>query len=1184
MGRYDGLEYPILKKFYKQLEQSQQQLFIDGLDQSGRDALLELLIENDPERQYVILCENDRRVNGISHQLRSILQIPVLSFYQQSHLPVEVLAKEEDNGDSVYALYLLSQRQPCVIVINAMSLFDRYPRPDYFMNAVFSLSVGDVVTQEEVLSRLVTLGYDSVSICDQPGLLAKRGGIVDVYSPDKELPLRIEWFDDEIDSIRYFSAEDQKSQSNIDSVTLLPAKAEFFTEQVRSEIVAKIQQELTETLKHLSTEVKEQLSSRLSQVSKHDVNDSLLHYYAYLATEFGSTLFDYISDECLIIVDETEVVEDVMQEKHQAILDQLGELFEFGYILPSKIEDMQPMTMIREGMQGHRIVCLSEIKNKHSGLELDSTFYYPVKANPLKAYPVNRFIEDIKRYLNDVYRLIFYGKDSEVVEVLENLFKEYGIRYKTADSLEMIAIEDQVVILKRNYIFECEFSSDRCIIMNANVFNVHAERAKTAPKKRRASLLIEDLQVGDYIVHEKHGIGLYLGIEHLTRGDIEKDYLLIQYKGADRLYVPIDQMHLVEKYVGQEGKRPKINKLGGTEWVKSKQRVKKSIEDMAEQLLEVHARRQMTPGFAFAPDDEMQHEFEDDFPYVETEDQLQAIKEVKADMERPTAMDRLVCGDVGFGKTEVALRAAFKAICNHKQVAILVPTTILAMQHFETFSKRMEKYGVEIAQLTRFCTTKEQNKIFKALENHRLDIVIGTHKLLNSKLHFADLGLLIIDEEQRFGVKHKEKLKSLQENVDVLTLSATPIPRTLYFSLTGVKDMSVIETPPDNRLPIQTYVMEELPMVIEQAVRRELLRGGQVFVVYNNVEHLSEIANKYRELFPNSRILMGHGRMKETELEDVMLKFQKHEADILVCTTIIETGIDMPNVNTLIVHNADHFGMAQLYQLKGRVGRSKRVAYAYLMYRPDKLLSEDQRKRLNTLREYTALGSGYKISMRDLEIRGSGNMLGAEQSGHVTEIGFELYLKMLQETIRRFKRAEHLETAPKKEPLHTEIDIDIKAFFPEDYISDTRLRIGLYQRLDSIMDAEALGDMYDELVDRFGMPPEPVQNLLRLVALKQLASSAQIISIRQRKNNVYIKIDDETDFDIQQLLTYVARSLGKIMLKNIEEETYVVMDVSKITNTDKLLDSLKLVLSNLKEIVSGENTQYNITSNDYLGV
>lgn len=1168
----------ILHKFYQGINSSTERLLWDGLDLNGRNAMVELLIRNEISKHYIIVCENDRRVKELSVQLERVVPLPVLSIYEQSHLPVEVLAKEENEGDRTFALAMLMQKKPCVIVINVMALMDYYPKTDYFKQGILSVKVGQIFEQEDFLETIYNLGYEASSVCDQPGIFAKRGGIVDVFSPNNVSPVRIEWFDDEIDSIRFFSSETQKSEENTEEVTLIPAQTWFFSPSLKNKIEAQITEELTAKKECYFKETYEQLASRLSEV-RHLENDSaILRYYAYLLEEYQGTLFDYLTPDTVICVDGVEMVEDTLQSKMEAILNQLTDLFEFGYILPSKIDQMLTLEKMKACLGKRHLVLLSEVKTSKPFFDYDEVLYYPVRSNPLKAYPVNQFIEDIKRYANEAYRLIFYHDDEEVLELLKNLLLEYALPFNVYDKIEDVPTTASLVVLNEDFGFDCEFSADYCIFMNANVFNMQAKKKEGKPKKGKGHqrLIIEDLSVGDYIVHENHGIGMYLGVEHIVNGDVEKDYLLVQYKGTDRLYVPIDQLHLVEKYVGQEGKKPRVNKLGGVEWSKSKNRIKQSIEDMAEQLLDVHAKRQALPGFAFAPDDELQKEFENAFPYVETDDQLKAIEEVKRDMEKPHAMDRLVCGDVGFGKTEVALRAAFKAVCNHKQVAILVPTTILAMQHFETFSKRMEAFGVEIALLTRFCTVKEQNKIFKGLQEHRIDIVIGTHKLLNKKLHFRDLGLLIIDEEQRFGVKHKEQIKSLQENIDVLTLSATPIPRTLYFSLTGVKDMSVIETPPDNRLPIQTYVIEEVPMVIEQAVRREILRGGQVFVVYNSVENLNKMASKYRELFPNSRILTGHGRMKEAELEDVILKFQNHEADILVCTTIIETGIDMPNVNTMIVHDADHFGMAQLYQLKGRVGRSKRVAYAYLMYKRDKLLSEDQRKRLNALREYTALGSGYKISMRDLEIRGSGNMLGAEQSGHVAEIGFELYLKMLQETIRKMKQGEsEMASAPSK-TICTEIDIDIKAYFPESYISDTRLRIGLYQRLDTVMNEAELAELYDELIDRFGVPDESVNNLLRLMELKQIASAAQILSIKQKKTNVYIKIDPEADFDLQALLKYVEKSVGKLYLKNIDDSTYIVVDTNKIRKGDKYLDSLKLILVQLKSIVTGENTQYNI--------
>lgn len=1172
------MEQEILYKLYQGINNQSKRLLWDGLDLGGRNALIELMVKNALSKPYVIVCENDRRVKELSVHLEKIISLPVLSIYEQSHLPVEVLAKEENEGDRTFALAMLVQKKPCVVVVNVMALMDYYPKPDYFTDGIVSVEVGQIFDQEAFLDKIYNLGYEASSVCDQAGFFAKRGGIVDVYSPNNASPVRIEWFDDEIDSIRYFSSETQKSEENTERVTLIPAQTWFFSPSFKATLEEKIATELAAQKSVYTKEIYEQLSARLGDVGQLESNSAILRYYAYMISDYQGTFFDYLTAETIICIDVVEMVEDVLQSKMEAILNQLTDLFEFGYILPSKIDQMLTLSQMKTHMGQRHMMLFSEVKTSNPFFDYDEVLYYPVRSNPLKAYPVNQFIEDIKHYMSDAYRVIFYHDDTEVLDLLKNLLREYALSFTEYDDLAAIPKTDLLVVLKANYGFDCEFSSDHCILMNANVFNVQAKKKEGLPKKSKAHqrLIIEDLSVGDYIVHENHGIGMYLGVEHIANGDIEKDYLLVQYKGADRLYVPIDQLHLVEKYVGQEGKKPRINKLGGVEWSKSKSRIKQSIEDMAEQLLEVHAKRQALPGFEFAPDDELQKEFENAFPYVETDDQLKAIAEVKRDMEKPHAMDRLVCGDVGFGKTEVALRAAFKAVCNHKQVAILVPTTILAMQHFETFSKRMEAFGVEIALLTRFCTVKEQNKIFKGIQEHRVDIVIGTHKLLNKKLHFRDLGLLIIDEEQRFGVKHKEQIKSLQENIDVLTLSATPIPRTLYFSLTGVKDMSIIETPPDNRLPIQTYVIEEVPMVIEQAVRREILRGGQVFVVYNSVENLNKMAQKYRELFPNSRILTGHGRMKEAELEDVILKFQNHEADILVCTTIIETGIDMPNVNTMIVHDADHFGMAQLYQLKGRVGRSKRVAYAYLMYKRDKLLSEDQRKRLNALREYTALGSGYKISMRDLEIRGSGNMLGAEQSGHVAEIGFELYLKMLQEAVRKMKQGgdETIDIAAKT--ICTEIDIDIKAYFPESYISDTRLRIGLYQRLDTVMSETELADLYDELIDRFGVPDEPVNNLLRLMQLKQIASEARILSIKQKKTNVYIKIDPEAEFDLQALMGYVAKSTGKLYLKNIDDSTYVVVDTNKMRKGNKYLDSLKLILVQLKSIVTGENTQYNI--------
>jgi transcription-repair coupling factor (superfamily II helicase) len=1157
----------MLPKLEKQLNNAPRHCGWNYLDSSGRKAFLEIYLAHHSEGQYLILCPADRRVNELVDHLRHVTDMPVLPLFEDSPLPVEVLAKDDKAaGETCAMLDLLQRGKPLVICANAMAVFNVLPNADYFRNGIVELKTGDIIEPEKLVETLYEIGYQEAGICDQPGLYALRGGILDVFSPGADSPVRIEWFDDEIDSLRSFSPETQKSTGVERSIRLLPAQHLFFTNSERQTINNAVSEELAQLKDRRSREDLQALQGHIKNMASEEAADSLLHYYAYKSDHFHASVFDYLSPDAAIIIDGSESCQASLVQKDRDIREQLRGLFAMNDILPSRIEYQPDIKQIQDRAKDQRSVVLSELEAPVELFGVDQQFHYGLAANPLKAYPIDRFIKDINKQVKNGWRLVFYHDNEEVRKLIENLLNEYALPYAATDGIEPLPAGSIAVLNKRLY-FEEAFEEDHTIFMNANIFKVDgSEKAKrpTSSKKRHDSLLIEDLSVGDYIVHENYGIGIYLGIEHIRTNAAEKDYLIIQYKGADKLFVPLDQLHLVEKYSAGENRKPKINKLGGVEWTKSKAKVKKSLEDMSEELLEMHAKRQTRPGFAFAPDDDLQREFEATFPYVETPDQLKAINDVKRDMERPRVMDRLICGDVGFGKTEVAMRAAFKAVCSHKQVAVLVPTTILALQHFESFSARMKDFGVEIALLTRFNTVKEQNKIFRDIHAHKIDIVIGTHKLLNNKLVFASLGLLIIDEEQRFGVKQKERLKSLQENVDVLTMSATPIPRTLYFSLTGIRDMSLIETPPDNRLPIQTYVIEEMPMIIEQAVRRELLRGGQVFVVYNSIAGLNELAEKYRDLFPQAQIVIGHGRMKEAELEDVILRFQRGEAQILISTTIIETGIDMPNVNTMIVHDADHFGLAQLYQLKGRVGRSKNVAYAYLMYRRDKILSEDAKARLKTLRDNTALGSGYKISMRDLEIRGSGNLLGQEQSGHVAEIGFALYLKMLDETVRKLKHAVDEPVEVKK--ASCEIDINLSAFIPEEYISDTRLRIGIYQRIDKLSTAGQRQAMFDELKDRFGTPPTSVYHLLRISELKSLAEDAGIAEIKQKNASLYIRFDTAADIDIQKLIILVTGSKSKMHIKNIADETYLIYQIGREKLSDRDIDVIKRLLKNLAKV------------------
>ncbi|MBR4142662.1 MAG: transcription-repair coupling factor, partial [Firmicutes bacterium] len=635
-------------------------------------------------------------------------------------------------------------------------------------------------------------------------------------------------------------------------------------------------------------------------------------------------------------------------------------------------------------------------------------------------------------------------------------------------------------------------------LSEADIFVHTKSQSRRKKSKGREIKAFTDIKKGDYVVHEAHGVGRFVGIEKLTVDGSQRDYLKIRYAGEDVLYVPVDQMESIQKYVGSESVAPKINRLSGGDWQKTKARAKAAIRDMAEDFLRLSAQRQMTPGYAFGPDSAWQKEFEDAFPFEETADQLRAAEEIKKDMQASSAMDRLLCGDVGYGKTEVAARAIFKCLEEGKQAAVLVPTTILANQHYHTFLERFKDYPFNVEMLSRFRTEKQQEKVLKGLQTGDVDLVVGTHRLLSGDVKFKDLGLLVVDEEQRFGVEHKEAIKKLKTNVDVLTLSATPIPRTLHMSLIGVRDMSVLEEPPEDRYPVQTYVMEQDDLMVADAIRRELGRGGQVYVVYNRVSSIQTVARKIRELVPEANVVVGHGQMGERELEDVMMKFLEGEYNVLVATTIIESGLDIPNVNTMIIMDADRFGLSQLYQLRGRVGRSNRMAYAYLVYKKDKVLSEVAEKRLRAIREFTEFGAGFRVAMRDLELRGAGNILGVEQSGHMLSVGYELYCKLVEETVRELQGGAAEEAQPEAD---TSVELGIPAFLPESYVADELTRLSMYKRIAAITSEEDKFEVTDELLDRFGDLPKPAENLLDIAFIRYMASKCGVskVALQHRK-------------------------------------------------------------------------------------
>lgn len=700
------------------------------------------------------------------------------------------------------------------------------------------------------------------------------------------------------------------------------------------------------------------------------------------------------------------------------------------------------------------------------------------------------------------------------------------------------------------------------VISDKEIFGVGKKKAKKLKKKDPDKIInLADLKVNDYVVHENHGIGIYEGIEQLNIQGVKKDYLTIRYKGEDKLYVPIDQLNLIQKYIGADGARPKINKLSSTEWVRTKERAKKAVENMAQDLLELYAKRESYKGFAFSKDGEWQRQFEDMFPYEETEGQLRSIQEIKRDMERTKPMDRLLCGDVGYGKTEVALRAAFKAVMDSKQVAFLVPTTILAQQHYNTIKERFANFPVRIDMLSRFRSKAEQKLIIENIKNGVIDIIIGTHRLLSKDVVFKDLGLLIIDEEQRFGVKHKETLKKIKETVDVLTLSATPIPRTLHMSLSGIRDMSVIEDPPEERYPVQTYVVEYNEQMIRDAILKELARGGQVYFVYNRVENIEKMAASLQKLVPEARFGIGHGQMSEKELEKVMISFLEKEIDVLVCTTIIETGLDIANVNTIIIFDADKMGLSQLYQLRGRVGRSNRIAYSYFVYEKNKVLSEVAEKRLRAIKEFTEFGSGFKIAMRDLEIRGAGNLLGTEQHGHIEAIGYDLYVKYLQEAIKKLK-GEKVE-----EQIDTTIDIKVDGYISDKYIEDEEQKIEVYKKIASITSLDEYGELVDELIDRFGDIPDEVHNLMDISYIRYLGSKNNIKDIHQIDKEIVLEFKSIENISLE-LLKELSDQYGRRLTFDLSKEP-----AFKFRWKDNILDELK---SLVEKINSFNHTKNNI--------
>lgn len=1007
------------------------------------------------QQPILIVASDENRAQQIYSSLVELFEENMVHFF-----PVEPLLETQaavssldELSQRLDAMSFLLTKQKGIVISTPQALQYPLPAAIKFKANSLTLKVNQVCNLSKICDFLVRCGYKRDDLVANPGEFALRGDILDIYPINIAYPYRIEFFDDEIDNIRTFNPVSQRTKDSLTEVVIEPADDQL-DKLYQNEDYTTILDYLTESGIICFDDIRA-IRQNIVQIDARN-RDYLAHE---TSTNIKNSRLDF-----------TSIFNQIVQVKIYSSLFQVS-------VNDLKIDQLLNLHT-REPQQFFSQMSL--IKNKLSVYELQQQTVIIQADNLVRA------------------------------KQIKSTFADYGIDITIAAENSLIPNKRQIIVDNFNQGFVLP-RINLVYLTEHDLFNRQPHIHKKIKSLENAQQIrsYQELNPGDYVVHINHGIGIFEGIKTLESNGKKGDYITITYRNHDQLFVPADQLGVVQKYVASDGKIPKINKLGGNEWAKTKCRVQEKIEDIADELLAIYAHRATEKGFAFLPDDELQRDFEASFPYLETPDQIKAIKEIKLDMQKEKPMDRLLVGDVGFGKTEVALRAAFKAIDSGKQVAFLVPTTILAEQHYATMLERFKDFPVNVAMLCRFQTEKEADEIATNLSNGKIDIVVGTHRILSRDIKFKNLGLLIIDEEQRFGVKHKEKLKKLKNNIDVLTLTATPIPRTLHMSMIGVRDLSVMETPPANRYPIQTYVTEETPNIVREACLRELARNGQIFFLHNKIQDIDQKVSYLSQLIPEARIEYIHGRMSERQLEDIMLRFTQKKFDILVTTTIIETGVDLPNVNTLLVENADTYGLSQLYQLRGRIGRSSRLAYAYFLYKRDKVLTEVSEKRLNAIRDFTALGSGFKIAMRDLSIRGAGNILGKQQHGFIDSVGYDLYAQMLDQTIKQ-KRGDKV-----CHKTNAEVRINLEAYIPTEYISSQKQKIEFYKKIKHANDVKAIDDIADELIDRFGTYPKSVENLLNIATIKVLADTAQILSITNIDEKIDIVLDQKASEELK---------------------------------------------------------------------
>ena len=1062
----------------------------------------------------------------------------------------------------IAVLRRLMEDREGVVVTTMDGLMDHLLPLKYLREQSITVESGQVIDLDAWKERLIAMGYERVAQVDGMGQFSIRGGIVDIFPLTEEVPVRIELWDDEVDSIRTFDLESQRSVEQLENITIYPAAEVVLSADQLAAGIRRLEKEEKTYEKALREQHKPEEAHRIHTIIgelRSGLDEGwriggLDAYIRYFCPDTVSFLEYFPQGESVIFLDEPARLKEKGETVELEFRESMVHRLEKGYLLPGQTELLYPAAEILARMQKPYAVMLTGLDQKLPGMKVNQKFSIDVKNVNSYQNSFEILIKDLTRWKKEGYRVILLSASRTRASRLASDLREYDLRAYcpdgregesgnaggegagSADTGNPGAVNTSVRKVRPGEILVTYGNLHRgfeypllkfVFITEGDMFGVEKKRKrrKKTNYQGKAIQSFTELSVGDYVVHEEHGLGIYKGIEKVERDKVIKDYIKIEYGDGGNLYLPATRLESIQKYAGAEAKKPKLNKLGGTEWNKTKTRVRGAVQEIAKDLVKLYAARQEKAGFQYGTDTVWQREFEELFPYDETDDQMDAIDAVKKDMESRRIMDRLICGDVGYGKTEVALRAAFKAVQDSKQVVYLVPTTILAQQHYNTFVQRMKDFPGRVDMLSRFCTPARQKRTLEDLRKGMVDIVIGTHRVLSKDMQFKDLGLLIIDEEQRFGVAHKEKIKHLKENVDVLTLTATPIPRTLHMSLAGIRDMSVLEEPPVDRTPIQTYVMEYNEEMVREAINRELARNGQVYYVYNRVTDIDEVAGRVQALVPDAVVTFAHGQMREHELERIMADFINGEIDVLVSTTIIETGLDISNANTMIIHDADRMGLSQLYQLRGRVGRSNRTSYAFLMYKRDKLLREEAEKRLQAIREFTELGSGIKIAMRDLEIRGAGNVLGAEQHGHMEAVGYDLYCKMLNQAVLALK-GETLE----EDSYDTVGECDIDAYIPGRYIKNEYQKLDIYKRISAIETEEEYMDMQDELMDRFGDIPRSVENLLKIASIRALAHQAYVTEVVINRQEVRLTMYQKAKLQVDKIPDMVRSYKGDLKL------------------------------------------------------